>query len=170
MWIRRSWLLAVVLVLYPVAARAHSHEADAFGGFSYANGSSLWGFRETYAVELPAKGVKPWSIVGDLGLRGGTHDDRNVQQIVYTGGVRCEFVRSGEAKNIPFAQVLVGGLHNRGDAVRQSEFAVGFSAGYDYAPGGSKQGFGMRVQFDYLHGGGNFPGVTAGVVYRYKKQ
>lgn len=172
MRIRRSWVLALVMLLTPVSAGAHGHTADAFAGFSFTSASSLKGFHETYAVSWPLADqtrVKHVSVVGDLNLRVGSHNDNDVMQAAFAGGVRWQFAGSPTVKHVPFAQVLFGGMHTRGSAVRQTDPSLGFSAGYEFDL--SLEGWGARVQYDYAHSGGdNFNGFSAGLVYRYKKQ
>lgn len=169
--IRRSWLLLVVMLLNPVAARAHGHTADAFLGYSFLDGSSLSGFRETFCVSVPwttSTGVKHVSVVGDLGVRAGSHDNKDILQNAFMGGIRWQVAKSPDDQNLLFGQFLVGGVHSRGSAVRATDKAFGFSGGYEYDLR-TEDGWAVRGQFDYLRSGGdNFAGFSAGIVYRFK--
>src|SRR5262245_52975393 len=103
MGIRRSWLLLVVMLLNPVAARAHGHTADAFAGYSFLDGSSLSGFHETFAVSMPwttSTGVKHVSVVGDLGVRVGSHDNNDILQNTFMGGIRWQVAKTPLDKSV----------------------------------------------------------------------
>ena len=162
----RRCCLVLLLSLLPTAAHAHGHVADVMFALAWANGSNLWGFRETYGIALPSTGVKHWTAVGDIGILFGEHNDENVAQLGFTGGIRRTFARSTETKNLLFAQFLLGAMHTRTTAENPTDFAVGFGAGYEYAP--PDRAVAVRVQFDYLRSGErNFPGVSVGIVHRF---
>jgi len=173
MRIRRPWLPVVVILLGdPRAASAHGHTADAFAAYSFLRGSSLQGFHESLAVSLPRSNpadVKHVSLVGDLGIRAGSHDGNDIDQNTFLGGIRWQFARTPDDKQVWFVQGLGGAAHSHGDTVRETDFALGLNGGYEYDL--RTKGWAVRGQVDYIRtGGDNFVGFSAGFVYRYKQQ
>ncbi len=174
MRVRPYWFaLALGMTLIPTAARAHGHTADVFGGLCFASGSTLSGARETYALVLKRQdpnAVRYWSLIlGDIGLHFGEHDGVDVAQIAGTVGIRGTYARSTMSEHLPFAQVLIGALHSQDGVRNPTDFAFGLGLGYEWAP--AQKAVAFRVQFDYLRGlGENFPGLSIGIVHRFKKE
>jgi hypothetical protein len=171
MRLRHGWL-ALMFALVPIAAHAHGHTADVYAAFRYADGSSLRGGRATYAFVIPradADAVRFWSLVGDLGFLFGEHDGLDVGQVSLGGGVRATYARSTTAEHLPFAQLLLGSLHSQDGLFNPTDFALDLAFGYEWAPVQKPVAF--RIQFDYVRSGGqNFPGLSVGIVHRFKKE
>jgi hypothetical protein len=171
MRLRHGWL-ALAFALVPIAAHAHGHTADVFAAFRYADGSSLRGGRATYAYVIPRSepdAVRFWSLVGDVGFLFGEHDGVDVGQVALSGGIRATYARSTTAAHLPFAQLLLGGLHTQDGLLNPTDFALDIGLGYEWAP--VARPVSVRIQFDYVRSGGqNFPGFSVGIVHRFKKE
>jgi hypothetical protein len=170
--IRRSWLAVVLmLLLQPTLARAHDHTADLFGAFSFARASNLWGLHESLALTLPSPSNRDLSLVADLSLHIGTHDDKDLTRVTFLGGFRYTLSGRRLLKHLVSFHALAGGVHDGGPA-SGTEPALALGGGYEYLPRGSESaaGWGFRVQGDYvISGGENFPRLSAGIVYRIKE-
>jgi hypothetical protein len=167
MRIRLRWLVVVVLLLVPSAVRAHDHTADVFFSiWSYEHASNLFGLQGAYALTIPD--VPHLSLVGDLAFHQGSHDDNDVTQTTYMGGIRYMFAE-GHTKHVPFAHVLVGVARRSGDLPSDTDLALAVGGGYEYLPNGdqSSGGWGIRLTADYIAGGEGFPRVSAGFVFRF---
>jgi hypothetical protein len=186
MRIRRSWFVLGMLLL-PAAVRADDHRADFYGAFSWAHGSSLLGFHESYSLLIPQVTSKDLSwVIGDLGLNFGSRDGSDVTKVTALTGPRLSLGLRQNKKNVLFGHALVGVAHTNDGDTDPTDFAVALGGGWEYLPkrestepykpGESprplKPLWGLRVQVDYVFRNGDTDGfarVSAGLIYRFYK-
>jgi hypothetical protein len=172
---RRLWL-ALGVLLIPSAAQADDHRAGLFAGISFARGSTLVGFHESYEVTSPRPANRNLSVVGDFSVNFGSHDNgADVTQVPFMFGVRyMPTWLADHQKLVPFGQFLVGGVYTNDGVDDGTDGAFAFGGGVDFLPtrDASHEGWGVRAQFDYIVRGGegdDIPRFSAGVVYRFRK-
>jgi hypothetical protein len=184
---RHTCLVLVGLFLAPALAVADSHNADAYGGGSGGGGgSNLGGFivalGKTQIQDLKEPQRVLWGAVGGASVQFGTHDGRDVTQVVSTIGVRMTFAKP-DGKDFVHAQVSVADVYTNdgqftedGDE-KPHDFGVVVGAAYDRAfrthePGTPHPGLGLRFQVDRVFNMGDRGDVwrlSAGLIYRIPK-
>jgi hypothetical protein len=161
------WIVLAIL-MFPVAAEAHDHNADFFFGFCNVHASNLPGYQFAFAKTLPNTQL---SWVVDVGIHDGSHDDQDAERKSYMAGLRW-MIAKPEQHHGPFLQVLVGGLRSSlGDGdlrVDENEFSLAFGLGYEIVPDALK-GFGIRVSGDFQANGDQGFRFSSGVVYRWRR-
>ncbi len=167
MRIRRPWLVVVVLLLTPAAASADDHTADFFGAFAFAHASKLWGIHTSLAIALPEVVHQDLSLVADLTLHIGTHDEQDVTRVTYMGGIRYTPTGMRHPRHQVFGQVLGGGVHDGGPAT-SNKWALAVGGGYEYLFREKSRGWGVRGEVDrvFVRDREDFLRVSAGIVYR----
>jgi hypothetical protein len=177
MRIRRSWFVLGMLLL-PAAVRADDHRADLYGAFSWAHGSSLLGFHESYSLLIPQVTSKDLSwVIGDLGLNFGSQGGRDVTKVTALTGPRLSLGLRENKKNVLFGHALVGVAHTNDGDTDPTDFAVALGGGWEYLPNRPKLNdppkplWGLRVQVDYVfrNDTDGFTRVSAGLIYRFYK-
>jgi hypothetical protein len=163
-------LLVVLLVMtMPRPAAADDHKADWSGGFSGAFASRLFGARTTLAFN--PKRDRTFSIVADLSVHHGKHDNETITRTTNLYGVRLLAFSSADgavAKHAVSVQLLMGVLSPGSGDDKEAAGAFGFV--YDYMP--NDGGLGFRGQVDYVlpQHTAAFARVSTGVVYRFGRQ
>lgn len=168
------FVLGVLLI--PTLARADSHIADFYSGFSGGGGgSTLLGFHQSFAK---AWAEPPWcklSAVGDVSVQFGSHNGRDVTQVVYSGGPRCTFAKH-DWRNLLQAQLLVGGVYTNDGVAEPNDKALVLGVTYDRALTKAStrdtpfKGWGVRVEADRVFNGGDRESVnrySVGLIYRF---
>lgn len=170
----RSFWLVLVVLLAPATAHAHRHDADLFAAFTFASASTLIGFHEQYSVPTPNPS-RNLSIVADLSIHHGEHDDADLTRITFLGGGRLS-LGEWNPKHVPFLYALIGGVHDSGPALSGTSPAVALGGGWEYLPGGTTDPnkdakWAVRVLADYVvtSDDKSFPRFSTGVVYRFKR-
>lgn len=177
----RPWLVLAALFIPAGAAHADDHSADLYGAFSYCDGSSLWGFHESYALTVADN--KRYSVLTDLSLHFGSHDASTATRVTYLVGPRVTLPRRVvPAPNKVHVHLLVGGVHTNAGVAASKGFAVALGGAWESLPGNfpgnrnaltlDERKWGLRAQVDYVitvGEGDNFPRVSGGIVYRFKK-
>jgi hypothetical protein len=186
MRIRRSWLILVVLLAAPAAARADDHRMDFAFAPSFKSGSNLFGFHGAITLTALSPTVAPLpqdiaqktigrrnlSLVPlDLSMHFGDDDqDNDERHITFLGGVRYTFTWREHQGGMPYMQILAGGIHTKINDVGDFEPALAIGAGWDtiFGRGPTSEGrWGVRLQGDYIVQGGQIsPRLSGGVVWR----
>jgi hypothetical protein len=171
MRIQRPWLVFGILLI-PTAAGADDHRAGLFFGFSYAQGSRLLGIHGSVELTLPE--YEHWSMVADFSRNSGSQNQNDITRVPFLFGVRYTAAWQDSQKVVPSGHFLVGGVHATG-AEDGTDWAFAMGGGLDFLPlrSKSREGWGIRVQGDYiirLGDADNFPRVSVGGLYRFKKR
>jgi hypothetical protein len=181
----RHACLVLGVWLVPALASADSHNADVYGGGSGGGGGSkLGGFivalGKTQLQDLKSPKPVLWGGIGGASVQFGSHDGRDVTQIIWGAGPRFSFAKPG-TMNFIHAQVqLVGVYTNDGRDIKDgdekpNDFAVVVGTAYDHAftrtQAGSTPhpGLGFRFQADRVFNMGDRENVwrlSAGLIYR----
>ena len=183
MWFRGSWVVLVLLTA--TVAHADDHRADLYGGFSWAQGSSLFGVHESYSLLIPKVTSKDLSIVGDFAVNFGSEAGSDLTRVTFLAGPRVSHGLRANNKNVLFGHALLGLVYSNSDGIEQGkDFAFGLGGGWEYFPkrdpGDPKaippipvpNLWGIRVQVDYVFRSDdaeNFTRVSVGVIYRFNK-
>jgi hypothetical protein len=169
MRLRRTWLVLVLLLVAPTAASAHTHVWDIFFGPSYANASNLSGFHIAFAL-APAQDEtsKNLSIVADTSVHFGTHEQKDLTRVMFSGGLRYT-PHDATDRHLTSVQVLVGRVWDRND-FDDAGFGVTFGALYEYLLSGyDGRGWAFRGQGDFVvNQVDKFPRLSAGLAYHWK--
>ena len=175
----RNACLGLVVLLIPALAFADSHRADVYSAFSSGGGgSNLSGFIVALGKTQiqPEQGPPKKVLLGGVGgasVQFGSHEGRDVTQVVWSAGPRVTFEKDRESRNFFHAQVTFGGVYTN-DGQEPNDFATVVGAAYDFAfrphAGATKHpGLGFRLQADRVFNMGDRDDVwrlSAGFVYR----
>ena len=169
--------LALVVLLVPAVVTADDHRADRFAGFTRSGGgSSLFGIHVTDAITIPNMKSKDLALLADLSVHFGSHNENDMTRVPYLVGLRWTFAKDNlppeqKPKFLPFVHGLVGGVYTNNGAESGNSFAGVIGAGFDYVPRrgqARREGWAVRVQFDYIGSGDDFTRFSTGLVYRFK--
>ena len=148
--------LGLVVLLIPALAFADSHRADVYSGASGGGGgSNLGGFIVALGLtEIQQR--EPRNVlfggVGSASVQFGSHEGRDLTQVVWSIGPRLTFEKDQNSKNVFHAQVTFGGVYTN-DGQGQKNMATVVGAAYDRAfhthEGKTPHpGLGLRLQAD----------------------
>ena len=182
----RGSRVVLFVLLMSTAAYADDHRADIYSGFSWAQGSSLFGVQESYAFLVPQVTNKDLTIVGDFAVNFGSNAGTDLTRVTFLAGPRVSLGLRENKKNVFFGHALAGVVYtnNAGGAVQGNDFAVGLGGGWELLPTRKPNDpkataqtqlenlWGLRVQVDYVIRSGeaeNFARVSVGVIYRLYK-
>src|SRR5262245_34989849 len=183
MRIRYTCLVLGLLLLVPTSARADSHNADAYGGGSGGGGgSTLGGFIVAFGKTQLQDGRKKVLLggAGGASVQFGTHNDRQVTQVIWGVGPRFTIAPTG-TRNFFHTMVQLSGVYtNDGRDIQNgkekpNDFAVVVGAAYDHALTGAHSsstavaGLALRAQADRVFNLGDREHVwrlSMGLIYR----
>jgi hypothetical protein len=169
----RLWLI-VLAILVPSLADANDHVAGFYSGVSFDKGSTLTGFHEVIDIVIPKPWEKNCSIVSDLSVNFGKHDDdTHISRVTSLFGVRVALVKNDGKphRSVLFANGLAGVTSDsKIDEKNHRSLAVG--GGWEYVlkhiDRAGDGGPALRGQIDYVavHNHENFWRFSVGFVYR----
>lgn len=176
----RNACLGLVVLLIPSLALADSHNADVYsGGSGGGGGSNLGGFIVALGKTRiqPEKGPQKKVLLGGVGgasVQFGSHEGRDLTQVVWSVGPRFTFEKGRDSKNVFHAQVTWGSAYTNDGGEGQNNFTTVVGAAYDRAfqsHGGMTPhpGLGFRLQADRVFNKGEREDawrLSAGFIYR----
>jgi opacity protein-like surface antigen len=168
-----SWLFGFLLLLGMSAWAQEEPQAELFGGYSYVHTSLPGlGFSSNGGSASLAVNANRWlGFVADFGGYHGSIDPIGVTNITYLFGPRFSY--RSKAPVTPFAQVLLGGVHQTAGAFGASDshnaFAMTVGGGLDLR---ADSHWSWRiVQAEYLFSNltnqQNNARISTGIVYRW---
>jgi hypothetical protein len=147
---RHAWLVVVALML-PSRAYAHGHTWDGSGGpIVTGGGSVLAGVYFGLGVTLQNMVDNDLALVGDVANLKGKHDDEELTQLSYTGGLRWAVNgrNADNRKHIVIVHALMGIMNRHLGADDKTHFTSTLGGAYEFTPRAAPQGWGVRVQVD----------------------
>ena len=173
MRLKPVWLVVVALIL-PARVYAHGHTWDGSGGpIASGGGSVLAGVYFGIGVTLNGMVDNDLSFIGDVTNLKGKHDDQELTQLSYQGGVR--YALNGrnhdDRRNLFTVHGLIGIVNRHLGAEDKTHFSGALGGGYEFDFKDDKlpEGWAMRVQVDrqFVNDIKDFWRVSGGFVRRF---
>ena len=167
--------LVLGALLVPALAHADSHIADYYFGYSQGNGgSTLKGFSHAMVKEFTNPKLRNLGIGGDFTVHFGSHDDKDVTQVIFMGEGRYTLFKLWNRALI-HAQGLLGGVYTNDGVAPRKKLAGGVGLAADICFSGEEYddhppyGWALRLQGSYVNhkDKGDLRRFSVGLVYRF---
>lgn len=173
----RPWLTLAALLIVTAPVQADDHRADLYWGFSYAEGSQLWGLHQSAAWQS-SLADRRLSLVGDLSVHVGSRDGSDATRVTYLVGPRYTVRVEGTPQKVHL-YFLGGGVRTTdGTEEGANRRALAFGAAWEIFPSeflGNKREsledrkWGFHLQADYVvTSGDDFPRISGGITFRFQ--